>query len=153
MASPKKVEPIPVLIDTAEQLPWTFDAGLFTTERADLMTGDYSIPGLEDILTIERKSLGDAVSTTIHDWRRFRKQLYRMAGMDCAIVVIEGSVEDILLHKYESDADPLSVLGKLISITIDHAIPVVFAGSRECAMEFAARYLIQCAAKLRFLSP
>lgn len=148
MASPKKVEPIPVLIDTAEQLPWTFDASLFATERANLMTGDYSIPGLEDVLTIERKSLGDAVGTVIHDWRRFRKQLHRMAGMDCGIVVIEGSVEDILLHKYESDADPLSVMGKLISITIDHNIPVVFAGNRECAMEFAARYLIQCAAKL-----
>jgi ERCC4-type nuclease len=146
---------LPVVIDTSEPVgyAWNFVDELFTTERKSLMTGDYTVAGLEDVLTIERKTLGDAVSTVIHQWTRFRKTLYRMAGMECAIVVIEASVSDVLEHKYESDAEPASVLGKLNSITIDHNIPVVFAGDRATAETFAERFLIQAAKKLsRFLT-
>lgn len=149
MSGPKKPEPIPVLIDTNEQLPWSFDAELFTTERRSLETGDYSIPGLEHLVTIERKSLGDAVGTVIHDWQRFRKQLHRMAGMDAATVVVEAALKDILLHKYESDANPLSVLGKMISMYLDHGVHVVYASDRECAEVEAASYLTLAYKKLK----
>lgn len=146
MAAPKKTEPIPVLIDTREQEghAWEFDATLFTTEVATLVTGDYAIKGFESQISIERKTLGDAVSTVIHQFTRFRKELYRLAAMDHAAIVIEASIEDILLHKYESDADPLAVLGRLNSITIDHGIPVFYAGTKLTAVTFAERWLLQC---------
>jgi ERCC4-type nuclease len=137
---------IPVVIDTREQEghAWEFNTDHFSPISKKLNTGDYSILGYEDIITVERKTLGDAVSSLIHDWNRFRRCLYRMAGMDHAIVVIEASIEDVLGKKYESDAEPLAVLGKLNAITIDHGIPVVFAGSRLVAVTFAERFLIQC---------
>jgi ERCC4-type nuclease len=142
---------IELIIDTSEPVhtAWEFDANRFVCKRESLETGDYSIRGLEHSVTIERKTLGDAVNTVIHGWMRFRKELYRMAGMDYGIVVIEASVEDILAKNYESDAEPLSVLGKLNAITIDHGIPVVFAGSREFAMLFADRYLTQTFSKAK----
>lgn len=145
----KPVAKIPVVIDTAEQEGhfWHFLDDQFTTEHRKLRTGDYTVRGLEDMLTIERKTLGDAVNTVIHQWTRFRKELYRMAAMDHAIVVVEASVEDILAHRYESDAEPASVLGRLNSIIIDHGLPVVFAGNRAMAITFAERWLIQCVKK------
>ncbi len=147
---PKPPAKLPIIVDTSEPIDhaWGFDAELFTEERASLMTGDYSVKGLENVLTIERKTLGDAVNTVIHQWTRFRKTLYRMAGMEHAIVVIEASVIDVLDHRYESDAEPLSVLGRFNSIMIDHNIPVVFAGDRIAAIAFSERYLIQAAKKL-----
>ncbi len=140
---------IPLIVDTSEPVghAWALDDDVFAAERKSLMTGDYSIAGLEDAVTIERKTLGDAVNTVIHEWTRFRKTLYRMAGMDHAIVVVEASIDDIMAHRYESDAEPLSVLGRLVGITVDHGIPVVFAGSRAMAELFAERWLLQVAKK------
>ena len=139
---------IPIVIDTREQIPWEFDADSFSTISQKLVTGDVSVLGLEDYLTIERKTLGDAVSSVIHDWMRFRKVLYRMAGMDLAIVVIEAALEDVYAKKYESDATPESVVGKLISITTDHGVPVVFAGCREAAITFSEHFLSLAVKKL-----
>ena len=77
-----KVEKLPVIIDTREQEghAWEFDADAFAPQVGTLRTGDYTVRGLEDVLTIERKTLGDFVSSVIHDWNRFRKALTRMAG-------------------------------------------------------------------------
>lgn len=138
---------ITLIVDTSEQLPWTFDSTLFNVIRKKLVTGDVSVMGLEDVLSIERKSLGDCVNTVIHGWTRFRRELYRLAAMDHPLMIVEGSVEDILAKKYESDAEPLSVLGRLNSIMIDHGIPVVFAGTRAIAETFAERWLIQTVQK------
>ncbi len=147
MSKPAK---LPVVIDTREQEghAWEFDADAFAPISQKLVTGDYSILGLESYLTIERKTLGDAVSSVIHDWTRFRKVLYRMAGMEHAIVVIEASISDVYEKRYESDAIPSSVMGKFISITTDHGLPVVFAGSRAGAITFSEQYLALAVKKL-----
>lgn len=144
MIAPVKV---PIIQDTREQYPWSFNSERFTVEVGTLRTGDYAVKGLEETICIERKSLGDAVSAFIHDWTRERKKFYRMAGFDHAILVVEATPADILDHKYESDAEPLAVLGRLNSIMIDHGIPVVFAGSRAVAETFAERWLLQAAKK------
>lgn len=143
----KEQPKIPVIIDTREQTPWSFVDDLFTTERGTLLTGDVSIVGFTGAIAIERKTLGDAVNTLIHQFTRFRHELYRLAAMDHPLIVIEASIEDILAHKYEGDAEPLAVLGRINGIMIDHAIPIVFAGDRANAETFAERWLIQCVKK------
>ncbi len=144
MSKPK----IPVIIDTREQSAWEFDADRFAPISQKLVTGDYSVLGLEDYLTIERKSLGDAVSSVIQDWLRFRKVLYRMAGMEIAIVLIEANADDIWQKRYESDALPASVMGKLMSITTDHGIPVVFGGTREASIAYSEQFIELAVKKL-----
>ena len=65
--------PPPIVIDTREQAPWTFNKGLvverfgaaFPTEVGTLDTGDYSVRGLEDRVRIERKSLDDFVRSVM----------------------------------------------------------------------------------------
>lgn len=135
-----------IVVDNREQKPWSFGPDVECVSGT-LATGDYSIVGLTDRVALERKSLGDAVNTVIGDWLRFRKELYRLAGMDLAVVMVEGSIEDIREHRYESDANPESVLGRLWSVMIDHGVQVLFCGNRVHAAHAAERLLRQAAKK------
>ena len=145
---PEMIAQIPVLIDTREQRPWEFDCETFTTERAALRTGDYTIAGLEDRVVIERKSLGDFVQTVIQDWIRFRKELYRLAGFDYAAIVVEADIADVFNHAYESDAQPASVIGRVNAIYFDHGIPVFFWGPRPVCTAMVERFLVMASKKL-----
>lgn len=132
---------IPVIVDTREQRPWAFPPTEFVTNHAGLMAGDYSLAGLESRVSIERKSLGDFVSTVVHDWIRFRKELYRLAGFDVACVAVESTADAIMRGEYESDAAPNAVLGRAHEIFIDHGIPVLFWSDAATAEKMAARLL------------
>lgn len=122
---------ITVITDTREQTPWALDPTRFVMERGTLKTGDYTVKGLDSRLRIERKNLGDAVSTFITDWLRFRKELYRLAFFDYAAIVVEADVEDVLAKRYESEASPASVIGKAHACYLDHGVPVFFWGKRS----------------------
>lgn len=140
--------PLPILIDTREQRPFMFPAERFTTVRGTLRTGDYSIVGLEDRVCLERKSIGDLVQTLIHDALRFRKELVRMSGFDVAAIVVECNVDDIKAKRYESEANPESVLGKVHAIHFDHGIPVFFWGPRTTCEQMVWQYLTLAAKKV-----
>lgn len=138
---------ITVLTDTREQRPWSLDPSRFRTERTTLRTGDYTIAGLEDRFAIERKSLGDFVGTVIGDWIRFRKELYRLAAFDFAAVVVEADLADVFAHRYESEANPESVIGRANAIYLDHGVPVWWWGSRLGGCVHMAENLFAMAAK------
>lgn len=131
---------ITIIVDTSEQKPWTFSPTEFGVVHRKLKTGDYSIAGYEDRVTCERKSLGDLVGTLITGWIRFRKQLYRMAGMDLAIIVAECNLSDIQDKLYESDANPESVIARCHECMVDHGVPVVFAGDALRAGRYVERF-------------
>lgn len=146
MAAPT---PITVLIDTREQRPWSLDPGLFVTERTTLKTGDYSIKGLEDHqFVLERKSLGDFVGTVIGDWLRFRHELNRIAAFDYAAIIVEADVEDVLSKRYESEANPASVIGRAHACHLDHGVPVFWWGKRSGCVTMVESLLNQAAKKL-----
>lgn len=92
---------VPVVIDTREQLPFTFegmtcdviDGGkplIVTTQRGTLRSGDYSLLGFESKVAIERKSLADAYSTLSQGRDRFERELVRLSAYQFAAVVIEA---------------------------------------------------------------
>lgn len=102
--------PFVVVIDSREQNSWSFDGIrgdahernrllIVQTAIATLATGDYSIEGFTDRLTIERKSLDDAFNTFIHDRERFERELDRMQSLDFSAVIIEAGWATILNHK------------------------------------------------------
>ena len=139
---------IPVLIDTREQRPFTFDSTKFKVERATIKTGDYSIRGLDDHeFVLERKSLGDFVGTVIGQWIRFRHELNRLSAFDYAAIVVEADVADVMAKRYESEANPLSVIGRAHECFIDHRVPVFFYGKSCCNM-MVERLMMQMAKKL-----
>lgn len=125
-----------IIIDNDEkralQFPFLNDGSVFVrTEVRSLHTGDYSIEGYENLITVERKSINDLVNTVIHDWARFAKECRRMATMDAAVIGVEGNLQDVLQHKYESNADPMSVLGKINTIFHRFGIATVFCSDPD----------------------
>ena len=137
-----------VVVDTREQTPWAFDPQTVEVISKALPAADYSLVGLEDRVALERKSLSDLVNTVIRDWIRFRKELYRLSGYDVAAIVVEANLEQIVQHEYESEANPLSVIGRVHGIFLDHGIPVFFWGNHQLAAAMAHRFLLQAWRKL-----
>ena len=118
--------PFTVLIDTREQSPYAFqhfkaDACYKTNSGVSrdlyipktvstIRTGDYSIPGYESEVCIERKSLTDLYGTLGGGRERFERELERMSKIRVAHVVIEASWIAILQSPPErSKLNPKSV--------------------------------------------
>jgi hypothetical protein len=85
-----------LVIDSREEIPFQFPA-VFPTKIAHLRTGDYSVLGLENQMTIERKSADDLYRTLVGEgarrWTRFRRQLCRMSQMELSAVVVTASYD------------------------------------------------------------
>jgi hypothetical protein len=76
---------------------WTFeesDVCSGTVVRA-LKTGDYSVEGLEEVLTVERKGSTSELATNLGE-ARFERELERMKAFRWAFVICEFSLEDLL---------------------------------------------------------
>lgn len=131
-----------IIIDTREQLPWTFPPEVAATVRRRLPAGDYSLERLEWVVAVERKEINDFVDTVIHDWIRFKKELRRLAGYELACIAVEANVQDILDHAYTSETSPNSVLGRAHAIMADYGVPVMFWGHRPAARLMAERFIL-----------
>lgn len=126
--SPVYQLPFKIVVDNAEQMPWRFtdlrqretDGGKIIavpliTDRK-LRTGDYSIDGLEHLVTIERKSKSDLFGTLGVGRERFEREFERMAEMQWSAVVVEADWQSILDDPPErSGVSPESVEGTILS--------------------------------------
>lgn len=132
--------PFVVAIDTREQTPFPM-LGI-ATMRKTLKTGDYSIIGLEDRVTVERKSYSDAWGSMSEGRARFERCVKRMAAMDRAAIVIECSLSALACApSYIQRVTPASVVGGLISWSAQYAIPIFFCDTREYAERITLRFL------------
>jgi ERCC4-type nuclease len=125
-----------VVVDTREQEPYAFDPDRVTIVRRALPAGDYSLDGHETAIAAERKSIDDYVASVVRGRDRFARELRILSGYDVACVVVEATLEDILAHRYRSDAHPNAVLGATLSIIVDRSVPVFFCGDRQIARRF-----------------
>jgi hypothetical protein len=116
--------PMVLIRDTWGQNGYTF--GFLSPDQVKvgtLPTGDYSIDGLEDQVTIESKSLADAFGTIGGQRKRFHRELKRMTSFKYAAVVIEADWPTI----YQSpppyfELSPTSVRGSVIAWNIRHRV-------------------------------
>ena len=125
-----------ITIDTREQTPWSFPAGV-SAIRGTLTTGDYSIQGLEHLAAIERKELSDLVGCCTHGRERFEAELHRLQSYRCRAVIVEASMADVLAHRYRSQCAPAAVIGSCAAWTQRYAVPFVWAGAPDHAAAFA----------------
>jgi hypothetical protein len=65
-----------IVIDSREQTPLNFTR--FQYERGSLQSGDYSIKGLEQMMTIERKSACDLIQSVTRERARLERELHRL---------------------------------------------------------------------------
>ncbi len=99
-------------------------------EQKRLKLGDYSVKGLEHLITIERKAPADAVSSVMPPVRAsFLERCQRMAKYRRKAIVIEASY-GVMRSSYaaftESLAHPNAVVGSYLAIQERWGIPVFF---------------------------
>ena len=133
-----------IIIDTREQTPYQFATITPPPEvtRATLKTGDYSIEGFEDQVTIERKSLQDAFGTIGKGRRRFIRELERMSSYNFAAVVIEADWNTIIRNPpTRSKLNPKSVYSSILAWMQRYGVHFVMAPNRAFAEKTTYRLL------------
>ena len=126
-------EQLIILTDTRERTPWTFEDWPVLCVKAALPSGDYSLPGFETRVAIERKSLDDLTGSLSRDRRRFEREMQRLGTYDLAAVIIEASLSDITDHVYRSEMKPQAILASVFAFWIRYHVPFVFACDRSGA--------------------
>lgn len=91
-----------LIVDSREKLPFDFegDDDFAGIEYRKLDSGDYSLVGMQDIITIERKKSVDELYNNLakkKDVERFVRELKRMPPY--RFMIVEASWEDILNPK------------------------------------------------------
>lgn len=147
---PPETCPFTVIIDTREQAPWRFtaietDGGAplivpLTTDLA-LATGDYSILGMQNRITIERKSVGDFRGSITADRARFEREMERMREFEYAAVVIEGDLSEIMDPPAGSKFNPTCAARTIQSWSIRYGVHFFPMPGRRVAEVWAFRLL------------
>jgi hypothetical protein len=91
--------PIPILIDTREQTPWSFTRNEWPDgfEVIGLKTGDYTLKGFENVFTIDRKgSAGEVANNLVQD--RFERELERMEEFAHPFIICDFPLRDLLAY-------------------------------------------------------
>lgn len=126
-----------IIIDSREQRPYFFESikpDVPPTERKTLKTGDYSIKGLEQNITVERKSLADLFGSVGKGRKRFEREMVRMSKFDYAALIIESSLAGIFTNPpNRSKMNPKAVFRTLISWSQKHNVYVWPMWNREAA--------------------
>jgi len=121
-----------ILIDTREQTPYSFNRYDVDVMSGALPAGDYSLPGFEDRVAIERKSLNDLVGCLMNSNRaRFERELSKLQFYNLGAVVVEASLEDVSCGRYRSEMKPEAVLQSIITFQIRYRVPFLWCGNRQ----------------------
>ena len=130
----KTIKKYTVIKDTREQLGWDFKGMI----EGKLQTGDYSIVGLENIFTIERKANTAELAKNINE-KRFERELIRMDSLPNSFLILEFTLEDVLQFPFNSTIPKSKwkylrvssgyILKRILRMEIDHKVKIIFAGS------------------------
>ena len=127
-----------IAIDTREKYGWKFADRELGIERRALPAGDYAaIMGGAVVAAIERKTL-ENLATSLSDGS-LAFQLQRLAELPRAAIVVEGDYPDLFRTQPGRGSWLAEMLGRLAVRYPE--VPVVFAGSRKFAEEWAYRFL------------
>jgi hypothetical protein len=132
---------VAILRDTREKKPWDFSGDKYFNGQKDvaLKSGDYSLDGYEDQIVVERKKdANELIANFTTDKRRIYDEIHRLKEFKFAAIVIEQTLEDILdsksyfvSRKFKHRNAPVAiVINNLLTIMIQHGIPVIFAGKK-----------------------
>jgi len=157
--------PYTILIDSAEQHPFTFENMLADSDkdyapinvkvnwrslgRHPNQLGDYSIDGFVGRVHIERKSVEDC-QHTILGWdgtrNRFEQELANLSDIESGIVVVEGSLQEVVTTVRQwgektAQENAKTLFRSIIAYQQDYKVRWQFCDSRRLAENFAFRFL------------
>lgn len=124
-----------VVCDSREQDPFSFSGKTYegtTVVQGSLMTGDYSVKGLETRVAVERKSLPDLVHCLGPDRERFVRELERAKALDAFAVVVEAGWQELAQGQYRSRMLPKAACASIAAF-MARGTQIFFAGSRPAA--------------------
>jgi len=139
-----------VLVDTREQEPFPLYANhrnwIGGEKRVALKTGDYTVEGMESLLSLERKNLADLVACTVTYRQRFLAACSRLARFRWKAILIEATLEDLKggFESFDipSQVHPNAVCGTLDAIEAKFGIPIIYTSTvQDLATERAASWL------------
>lgn len=163
--------PYTILIDTAEQQPFTFQGFHADADRDyrplavrtrweslgrhPYSLGDYSLDGYVGQVHVERKSLTDCQGTILgwpddHDERgrreRFRSEMANLASCRAAMVVVEATFGQVvgtpLEHSTKAPEDNAKILMRtILGLQQDFNVPWLFCDGRRMAELATLRFL------------
>lgn len=138
-----------IIRDTQEKANiWNFNKSKYCDGVIDesLETGDYTLRGLENIFTIERKASTGELAGNLYT-RRFENELKRGRKLKRFYLILEFSLADMLSFPYNSGipkriwpklrTNASGLLKRLIELEHKYNIHVVFAGNNDNAREIA----------------
>ena len=121
-----------IVVDTREQEPLIFSR--LRSVRGTLTSGDYSVLGLEELFSVERKSIADIVGCCIGESRdRFERELHRLRGYRFKRLLVVGSELEIQHGEYRSNITPKAIFSTLNAFEVRYDCPVVFRSTPELA--------------------
>jgi ERCC4-type nuclease len=135
-----------VVVDTREQNPFSFDrfskwfSGI---ERRALALGDYSIAGMEETCTVERKDLSDLIHSLSTERSTFLNRLRRMSLYPQRLLIITAAVSQVKSPHPYSRFDPNTILQSLVAGLAGLGIPFLCTETHELGEEVVASYLYQ----------
>jgi ERCC4-type nuclease len=123
---------------------WNFraSANCHGVEIRKLDTGDYSLKGYEDIIMIERKTIGDLWGTLTFGRERFMKEMERALEYPIRFLIIEGTVKDIDNGFRYSKVSPEFIHASLISLQVKYGVHVIFTDKRTDVAQSYVRNLL-----------
>lgn len=130
--------PLSIAVDTREKYGWRFAGRAVTLERRALPAGDYAVL-VEGSVTalVERKTLENLATSLSDGSLAFQMQRLAAAG-HAAAVVVEGDYPDLFRTQPGRGSWLADMLGRLAVRYPE--VPIVFAGSRRFAEEWAYRF-------------
>jgi ERCC4-type nuclease len=137
---PAALEPCDVvaICDTREQTP--LDLTPLQTVRGTLATGDYSVRGLEQLVSVERKSLPDLLGCIGQNRARFDREVQRLLAYQVRALVVEADFCELEIGNWESRVTPAAAVGSCMG-WIAAGLPIIFAGDHQRAGHFVSRLL------------
>ena len=152
------IEPLNIIIDSREQMPWGWDPSDAKTEVHALVAGDYAlaedceaVKGREQLavsFAIERKSLDDFLGTISKGWERFQRELIRMESFPARVIIVEGDFKSCCFNQEETELippdhnhpqlTPKFVARRIAELTMQN-ISVLMCGNAQLASGMALR--------------
>ena len=132
------IERLTAICDTREQD--SLDLSPLKTIRGTLATGDYSVVGLESVITIERKSLPDLLACVGRERGRFEREVKRLLAYEARLLVIESTWQEINAGGWRGKITPRVVAGSILGWSAA-GLPALLVGSHDEAGRAVARFL------------
>ena len=126
------VRKLKIICDSREKDP-LFEGEDVVREKID--TGDYSLEGLKDEVSIERKSCADLYGTLFHGHDRFKRELMRSQSLKYFAIVVEGGFTKTVSKRFNG-AKYIEASGETLrkiveTITVKYNIHIIFCKDRD----------------------